>query len=277
MRAIAVAADVSRMEEAARLVDATLETFGRIDVLVNNAGITRDGLIAKMDEASFDEVIDVNLKGTFNCCKAVTRTMMKQRGGRIVNLSSVVGVKGNAGQANYAASKAGVIGLTLALAKELAPRDITVNAIAPGFIETDMTHVLGEKARASIADRIGLRRLGETRRRRASRGVSRTPRGSLHHRQVICVGRRADAMRSRITEKSAAVKNASTRRGDGTHRVVITGRREPSARQASASRRFGRPSRRRVCASRPSSASTRTPSTSSSLRKCADSTPAITG
>ena len=183
MRAIAVAADVSRMEEAARLVDATLETFGRIDVLVNNAGITRDGLIAKMDEASFDEVIDVNLKGTFNCCKAVTRTMMKQRGGRIVNLSSVVGVwRGTRGQANYAASKAGVIGLTLALAKELAPRDITVNAIAPGFIETDMTHVLGEKARASIADRIGLRRLGETRRRRASRGVSRKPRGSLHHR-----------------------------------------------------------------------------------------------
>ena len=110
VRAIAVAADVSRMEEAARLVNATLEAFGRIDVLVNNAGITRDGLIAKMDEASFDEVIDVNLKGTFNCCKAVTRTMMKQRSGRIVNLSSVVGVKGNAGQTNYAASKAGVIG-----------------------------------------------------------------------------------------------------------------------------------------------------------------------
>lgn len=154
MRALAVAADVSHADEAARLADVALEEFGRIDVLVNNAGITRDGLIAKMDEASFDEVIDVNLKGAFNCCKAVTRAMMRQRGGRIINMSSVVGVRGNAGQANYAASKAGVIGLTLSLAKELAPRNVTVNAIAPGFIETDMTNALGEKARASIAERI---------------------------------------------------------------------------------------------------------------------------
>lgn len=156
VRDLAVAADVSHADEAARLADVALEEFGRIDVLVNNAGITRDGLIAKMDEASFDEVIDVNLKGAFNCCKAVTRAMMRQRGGRIINMSSVVGVRGNAGQANYTASKAGVIGLTLSLAKELAPRNVTVNAIAPGFIETDMTNALGEKARASIAERIDL-------------------------------------------------------------------------------------------------------------------------
>lgn len=156
VRDLAVAADVSHADEAARLADVALEEFGRIDVLVNNAGITRDGLIAKMDEASFDEVIDVNLKGAFNCCKAVTRAMMRQRGGRIINMSSVVGVRGNAGQANYAASKAGVTGLTLSLAKELAPRNVTVNAIAPGFIETDMTNALGEKARASIAERIDL-------------------------------------------------------------------------------------------------------------------------
>lgn len=156
VRDLAVAADVSHADEAARLADVALEEFGRIDVLVNNAGITRDGLIAKMDEASFDEVIDVNLKGAFNCCKAVTRAMMRQRGGRIINMSSVVGVRGNAGQANYAASKAGVIGLTLSLAKELAPRNVTVNAITPGFIETDMTNALGEKARASIAERIDL-------------------------------------------------------------------------------------------------------------------------
>lgn len=156
VRDLAVAADVSHADEAARLADVALEEFGRIDVLVNNAGITRDGLIAKMDEASFDEVIDVNLKGAFNCCKAVTCAMMRQRGGRIINMSSVVGVRGNAGQANYAASKAGVIGLTLSLAKELAPRNVTVNAIAPGFIETDMTNALGEKARASIAERIDL-------------------------------------------------------------------------------------------------------------------------
>lgn len=169
------------------VVDRTVEKFGRIDVLVNNAGITRDGLIAKMDEASFDEVIDVNLKGTFNCCKAVTRTMMKQRSGRIVNLSSVVGVKGNAGQANYAASKAGVIGLTLALAKELAPRDITVNAIAPGFIETDMTHALGEKARASIADRIGLRRLGKPADVAHLAAFLASPEAAYITGQVICV------------------------------------------------------------------------------------------
>ena len=160
-RTIAVAADVSSMGEAQRLVDETLAAFGRLDVLVNNAGIVRDALLARAKEEDFDAVVGVNLKGAYNCCKAAAKPMMKQRFGRIVSMSSVVGLHGNAGQASYAASKAGVIGLTKALAKELAPRSITVNAVAPGFISTDMTSALDESQRAAIADRIGLRRFGE--------------------------------------------------------------------------------------------------------------------
>ncbi|WP_080797029.1 3-oxoacyl-[acyl-carrier-protein] reductase [Arabiibacter massiliensis] len=160
VRAIAAAANVARADEAEALIAAAQEAFGRVDVLVNNAGITRDGLIARMKEEDFDAVIDVNLKGTFNCCKAAAQRMMKQRYGRIVNLSSVVGVAGNAGQANYAASKAGVIGLTKSLARELAARNITANAVAPGFIETDMTDALSEKQRATIVERIASKRLG---------------------------------------------------------------------------------------------------------------------
>ncbi len=160
VQAIAIAADVSREDEAKRLIDEATSAFGRVDILVNNAGITRDGLIMRMKEADFDAVINVNLKGTFNCCKAVAKPFMKQRYGRIINMSSVVGVHGNAGQANYAASKAGVIGLTLALSRELASRGVTVNAIAPGFIETDMTAALSEAQRTSIAERIGAGRLG---------------------------------------------------------------------------------------------------------------------
>ena len=160
VRAIAVAANVADAAEAEALVAAAHESFGRVDVLVNNAGITRDGLIARMKEEDFDAVIDVNLKGTFNCCKAAAQRMMKQRYGRIVNLSSVVGVAGNAGQANYAASKAGVIGLTKSLARELAARNITCNAVAPGFIETDMTDALSEKQREAIVSRIASKRLG---------------------------------------------------------------------------------------------------------------------
>lgn len=159
-RFIAVQADVSRFDEAKRLINEVKQQFGRIDVLVNNAGITRDGLIARMKEEDFDAVIDVNLKGTFNCCKAAAQRMMKQRYGRIVNMSSVVGVAGNAGQANYAASKAGVIGLTKSLARELAARNVTANAVAPGFIATDMTDALSEKQREAILGRIAAKRLG---------------------------------------------------------------------------------------------------------------------
>ena len=160
VRAIAAAADVADADEAEALIAAAQEAFGRVDVLVNNAGITRDGLIARMKEEDFDAVVGVNLKGTFNCCKAAVSRMMKQRYGRIVNMSSVVGVSGNAGQANYAASKAGVIGLTKSLARELAARNVTANAVAPGFIETDMTGALSEKQREAIVGRIASKRLG---------------------------------------------------------------------------------------------------------------------
>ena len=142
------------------LMDAALGKFGRIDILVNNAGITRDGLLAMMKEPDFDAVVDTNLKGAFLCMKAAVRPMMKQRYGRIVNLSSVVGLRGNAGQVNYAASKAGIIGMTKSLAKELASRGITVNAVAPGFIDTDMTAAIPEAARAAAPSGIPMARLG---------------------------------------------------------------------------------------------------------------------
>lgn len=161
IKTVVVQADVSDLSEAQRLVDEVKQAFGRIDVLVNNAGITRDALLVRMKEEDFDDVISVNLKGCFNCCKAAGSLMMKQRFGRIINLGSVVGVAGNAGQVNYAASKAGIIGLSKSLARELASRNITVNVIAPGFIETDMTHVLDEKQKTSITDRIACKRLGK--------------------------------------------------------------------------------------------------------------------
>lgn len=160
VRTIAVAANVANADEAKDLVDAAASAFGDLSVCVNNAGITRDGLIARMSEEDFDAVIDVNLKGTFNCCKAAAKVMMKQRRGSIINMSSVVGLHGNAGQVNYAASKAGVVGITKTLAKELARRNITVNAIAPGFIETDMTGALTDEQQERIAAQIGLGRLG---------------------------------------------------------------------------------------------------------------------
>lgn len=159
--AIAVKSNVGRTEEADAMAKQVLETFGRIDILVNNAGITRDNLIMRMKEEEFDQVIETNLKGVFNCLKAVTRPMMKQRYGRIINISSVVGALGNPGQANYVAAKAGVIGLTKSAARELASRGITVNAVAPGFIDTDMTRELPEDMREGLLGGIPLARLGQ--------------------------------------------------------------------------------------------------------------------
>ena len=140
-------------------VEAVLNDFGSIWALVNNAGITRDGLLMRMGDDAFDRVLDVNLKGTFNMTRTLTKTFMRQRGGCVVNMSSVVGLMGNAGQANYAASKAGVIGLTKAVARELAPRGVRVNAVAPGFVETDMTAKLSEKVRAATEEQIPLKRM----------------------------------------------------------------------------------------------------------------------
>ena len=159
-RALAVRCNVAEAGEVKALMDAAVQAFGRIDILVNNAGITRDGLLMMMKDEDFDAVINANLKGTFLCMKAVARTMMKQRYGRIVNLSSVVGLRGNAGQVNYAASKAGVIGMTKSLAKELASRGVTVNAVAPGFMETDMTAAMPEAAKTATLAAIPMGRMG---------------------------------------------------------------------------------------------------------------------
>ncbi|MGB8001434.1 MAG: 3-oxoacyl-[acyl-carrier-protein] reductase [Anaerobacillus sp.] len=159
-QAIAIKANVSSMEEVQNMMKEVVDTFGSIEILVNNAGITRDNLLMRMKEEDWDAVIDTNLKGVFNCTKSVTRQMMKQRYGRIVNVASVVGVSGNAGQANYVAAKAGVIGLTKTTAKELASRNITVNALAPGFIETDMTDELSDEVKSGMKGQIPLGRLG---------------------------------------------------------------------------------------------------------------------
>lgn len=161
VKALAVQGDVSSFEDAKKIIDAAVENFGSIDVLVNNAGITKDGLLMRMKEEDFDNVIEVNLKGVFNCTRHAVPIMMKQRSGRIINISSVVGLAGNAGQANYAAAKAGIIGLTKSTAKEIASRGITVNAIAPGFIQTDMTDVLSDKVKETIMSNIPLKKLGE--------------------------------------------------------------------------------------------------------------------
>ena len=155
-----VKADVSKFEECEELVKKAIEKFGKIDVLVNNAGITRDNLLMRMKEEDFDSVINVNLKGVFNMTKNVVPSMMKKRNGKIVNISSVVGVAGNAGQSNYSASKAGIIGFTKSMAKELASRNIYVNAVAPGFIATDMTDVLSESVKDNINAQIPLKRMG---------------------------------------------------------------------------------------------------------------------
>lgn len=154
--------DVSKMADCEKLFQTAVDTFGRVDILVNNAGITRDNLLMRMSEEEFDAVIAVNLKGTFNCMKQAARPMMKQKYGKIINMASVVGVTGNAGQVNYAASKAGVIGMTKSMAKELANRGVTVNAIAPGFIRTAMTDVLSDDVKAEITRVIPMGVMGET-------------------------------------------------------------------------------------------------------------------
>jgi len=160
-KALAVKVDVANWNDVERLVDVILEKFAKIDILVNNAGITRDKLILRMTEEDWDAVLNVNLKGTFHCTKAVVRHMAKQRSGKIVNIASVVGEMGNAGQANYSASKAGVIGLTKTIAREFAQRGININAIAPGYIETPMTEVLPEKAKEELKRLIPMERLGK--------------------------------------------------------------------------------------------------------------------
>ena len=159
--AFAIQADVADAAACEAMVKEVLARFGRLDILVNNAGVTRDGLMPMMKEADWDAVLDTNLKGAFHCMKAAYRPMMKQKYGRVVNLTSIVGLRGNAGQANYAASKAGLIGLTKSMAKELAGRNVTVNAVAPGFIDTDMTAALPEKARESMLGTIPMGRLGQ--------------------------------------------------------------------------------------------------------------------
>jgi 3-oxoacyl-[acyl-carrier protein] reductase len=159
-KAVAFAVDVSDGEQVSKTCDAIVKNFGRVDALVNNAGVTRDQLLMRMSDEDWDTVLDTNLKGAFHFAKAVTRPMLKQRSGRIINISSIIGLTGNAGQSNYAASKAGLIGFTKSLARELASRNIMVNAVAPGFIITDMTQALGEQAQAAVKDRIALGRLG---------------------------------------------------------------------------------------------------------------------
>ena len=161
VKVLTVKCDISNFEDSKDLMDKCKEVFGKIDILVNNAGITKDTLIMRMKEEDFDNVIDVNLKGTFNCAKHASAIMLKQRFGKIINMTSVVGIAGNAGQVNYAASKAGVIGLTKSLAKELGSRGITVNAVAPGFINTDMTASLSEKVKEEASKNIPLKRLGD--------------------------------------------------------------------------------------------------------------------
>jgi 3-oxoacyl-[acyl-carrier protein] reductase len=161
VEAFAVKADVSKKDEVEAMVDLTLKTFGSIDVLINNSGITKDNLLLRMTSEDFSAVLDVNLLGTFHCIKAVVKPMMKARKGRIINMASVIGQIGNIGQANYAASKGGIIALTKSVARELASRNVTCNAIAPGFIQTRMTDVLSDEVKSGILGQVPMARLGQ--------------------------------------------------------------------------------------------------------------------
>jgi 3-oxoacyl-[acyl-carrier protein] reductase len=161
VEAFAVKADVSKKDEVDAMVDLTLKTFGSIDVLINNSGIAKDNLLLRMTSEDFSDVLDVNLLGTFHCIKAVVKPMMKARKGRIINMASVIGQIGNIGQANYAASKGGIIALTKSVARELASRNVTCNAIAPGFIQTKMTNVLSDEVKSGILGQVPMARLGQ--------------------------------------------------------------------------------------------------------------------
>lgn len=184
---LTVQADVSTAQGCADLFDAVKKQFGRVDVLVNNAGITRDGLLLRMSEADYDAVLNTNLKGAVFCCKAASRMMMHQRYGRIVNITSVVGLRGNAGQANYAASKAGLIGLAKSAAKELASRGVTVNCVAPGFIDTDMTAVLPDGVKENILSQIPMGRLGAAKEVADAVAFLASPQAGYITGQVLCV------------------------------------------------------------------------------------------
>lgn len=187
VQAVVLQADVTNPAECQNLVEKAAGTFGRLDVLVNNAGVNADKLILRMQEADFDKVIDTNLKGAFFCCKAACKLMMRQRYGRIINISSVVGLHGNAGQSNYAASKAGLIGLTKSLAKEFAARSVTVNAVAPGFIETDMTAAMPETAKAAALAAVPAGRIGRADEVAAAVAFLASSQAAYITGQVLCV------------------------------------------------------------------------------------------
>ena len=178
---------VADFNAVAEMIQHVITNYGKLDILVNNAGITRDGLMMKMSEEDFDDVIATNLKGSFNCIRHVSRQMIKQRSGRIINISSVVGVAGNAGQVNYAASKAGIIGITKSAARELAARGITVNAIAPGYIDTEMTQVLSESVKEKVLEQIPLNRMGNASDIAEMTAFLASEKASYITGQVICV------------------------------------------------------------------------------------------